>query len=84
MNYTYFGIRGWKNYGFNEEAHKYTLLLPEKLKGLTEKGEPVRENWNAETGEGLCAVHFSWSSAFSILLLTDESNRFPYVPETES
>lgn len=83
MNYTYFGIRGWKNYGFNEEALKYTLLLPEKLKGLTEKGEPIRENWNAETGEGLCAVHFSWSSAFSILLLTDGANKFPYIPQMD-
>ncbi|MGN1236102.1 MAG: MGH1-like glycoside hydrolase domain-containing protein, partial [Bacteroidaceae bacterium] len=29
MNYTYFGIRGFKNYGFSEVAERYTWLLPD-------------------------------------------------------
>lgn len=81
MNYTYFGIRGWKNYGFKEDADKYTRLLPLRLKGLTEKGYPIRENWNSATGEGMTAMHFGWSSAFSILLLTEDTECFPYVPD---
>lgn len=80
MNYTYFGIRGWKNYGFTEEAEKYTRLLPDRLKGLAEPGYPIRENWNSATGEGMTAMHFGWSSAFSILLLSEDSDTFPYVP----
>lgn len=80
MNYTYFGIRGWKNYGFTGDADKYTRLLPDKLKGLADLGYPIRENWNSATGEGMTAVHFSWSSAFSILLLSEDVDTFPYVP----
>lgn len=81
MNYTYFGIRGFKNYGFTEEAAKYTWLLPDRLKGLTEPGMPIRENWNSETGEGMTARHFGWSSAFSILLLGEDTDKFMYVPD---
>lgn len=80
MNYTYFGIRGWKNYGFTEDAEKYTRLLPDRLKGLVEPGYPIRENWNSATGEGMTAMHFGWSSAFSILLLSEDVDTFPYVP----
>lgn len=81
MNYTYFGIRGWKNYGFAADAEKYTRLLPDRLKGLAEPGCPIRENWNSATGEGMTAKHFGWSSAFSILLLAEDTDTFFYVPE---
>lgn len=80
MNYTYFGIRGWKNYGFREDADKYTRLLPDRLKGLADPGYPIRENWNSATGEPMTAKHFGWSSAFSILLLSEDADTFPYVP----
>ena len=81
MNYTYFGIRGWKNYGFTADADKYTRLLPDRLKGLADLGYPIRENWNSVTGEGMNAEHFGWSSAFSILLLGEDTDTFPYLPE---
>jgi putative isomerase len=29
------------------------------------------------------AQHFGWSSAFSILLLTEDADRFSYVPDGE-
>lgn len=80
MNYTYFGIRGWKNYGFTKDAEKYTRLLPDRLKGLADPGYPIRENWNSATGEGMTAMHFGWSSAFSILLLSEDADTFSYVP----
>lgn len=82
LNYTYFGIRGWKNYEFAADAEKYTRLLPDRLKGLAEPGYPIRENWNSATGEGMTAKHFGWSSAFSILLLSEDADTFPYVPES--
>lgn len=78
LNYTYFGIRGWKNYGFYDDAEKYTWLLPKRLKGLIEKGAPIQENWNSSNGEPMSAMHFGWSSAFSILLLTEDVDSFPY------
>ena len=78
LNYTYFGIRGWKNYGFYDDAEKYTWLLPKKLKGLIEKGVPIQENWNSSNGEPMSAMHFGWSSAFSILLLTEDAENFLY------
>lgn len=83
MNYTYFGIRGFKNYGFTQEADRYTRLLPDRLKGLTEPGYPIRENWNSATGEAMSAMHFGWSSAFSLLLLAEDADTFPYVPGIE-
>lgn len=83
MNYTYFGIRGFKNYGFTEEANKYTRLLPDRLKGLADPGYPIRENWNSATGEAMTAMHFGWSSAFSLLLLAEDTDTFPYVPGIE-
>lgn len=83
MNYTYFGIRGFKNYGFIQEAEKYTRLLPDRLKGLADPGYPIRENWNSATGEAMTAMHFGWSSAFSLLLLAEDTDTFPYVPGIE-
>lgn len=80
LNYTYFGIRGFKNYGYMEDARKYTTQLPDKLKGIADPGIPIRENYHSETGEGLSAMHFSWSSSFSLLLLTEDVNDFPCVP----
>ena len=80
MNYTYFGIRGFKNYGYAGDARKYTTLLPDRLKGIADPGIPIRENYHSATGEGMTAMHFGWSSAFSLLLLTEDEDTFPYVP----
>lgn len=82
MNYTYFGIRGFKNYGFTEDAKKFTELLPRKLKGLDQAGPAIRENYSSATGAGMAAQNFGWSSAFSILLLTEDADNFPYVPDS--
>lgn len=79
MNYTYFGIRGFKNYGYTDDAKKFTAQIPDKFKGIADPGFPIRESYNSATGNGLDAMHFSWSSAFSILLLTEDADAFPYV-----
>lgn len=82
MNYIYFGIRGFKNYNFKSDAEKYTKLIPDKFKGIADPGFAIRESYNSATGEGLDARHFSWSSAFSLLLLAEDSWRFPYILPT--
>lgn len=78
MNYTYFGIRGFKNYGFNQ-AEKLVWEIPDKFKGIADPGFAIRESYSSADGHGLDASHFSWSSAFSLLLLTEDAERFPYL-----
>jgi putative isomerase len=80
MNYTYFGIRGFKNYGFRSDADRFTRLLPDRLEGIADPGFPIRENYSSATGAGLCASHFGWSSVFSLLLLSEDADDFPFLP----
>lgn len=79
MNYTYFGIRGFKNYGFTE-AEQLTRQIPEKFKGIADPGFAIRESYSSADGHGLDARHFSWSSAFSLLLMTEDADQFNYIP----
>lgn len=81
LNYTYFGIRGFKNYGYKDEAQKFTSMIPDKFKGIADAGYPIRESYNSATGEGLDATHFSWSSAFSLLMLVEDADQFNYIAE---
>ena len=70
-----FGIEALKNYGYNEDSINMTKKLFENAKGLLEN-EPIRENYNPETGEGLNATNFSWSASAYYLLyknLLDEN-----------
>jgi len=83
MNYAYFGIRGFKNYGFTADAERLTREMPRKLQGLDQRGPAIRENYSSAIGTGMGAQHFGWSSAFSILLLTEDADRFSYVPDGE-
>jgi putative isomerase len=83
MNYTYFGIRGFKNYGFAADADRFTRLIPDRLEGIADPGFPIRENYSSANGKGLCATHFSWSSAFSILLLVEDTFPFEYLLKSE-
>ncbi|SHG15635.1 putative isomerase [Salegentibacter echinorum] len=72
IDQSYFGIKGLKNYGFDEEATKLTKKLIHNAEGVTEKGSAIRENYNPVTGEGLEAHNFSWSAAHYLLLLLEE------------
>ena len=60
LDQSYFGVKGLKNYGFEEEAHKATLQILEGAEGIMEKGVPIRENYHPLTGKGLNAKNFSW------------------------
>ena len=69
LDQAYFGVKGIRNYGFNEEADKATIQILEGAKGVLEKGISIRENYHPLTGEGLNAENFSWSAAHIIMLL---------------
>ena len=61
LNVAYFAAKGLKNYSFDETADR----IKETILGWVENdGEKIHENYNSETGEGLCAEYFSWSSVF--------------------
>jgi putative isomerase len=62
-----FLVEGLKNYGYDKEAKVIATKLFDNAKGLLEK-EPIRENYNPETGEGLHATNFSWSAAAYYLI----------------
>jgi putative isomerase len=72
LDQAYFGVKGLRNYGFNEDADKATMQLLSGANGLLGKGEPIFENYHPVTGEGLNAKNFSWSAAHIIMLLSNE------------
>jgi putative isomerase len=72
LDQAYFGVKGLRNYGFNEEADKATIQILEGAEGLLGKGKSIRENYHPLTGEGLHAQNFSWSAAHIIMLLMNE------------
>ena len=74
LDQAYFGVKGLRNYGFNEEADKAIIQILEGAEGLLGKGKSIRENYHPLTGEGLHAQNFSWSAAHVILLLMNETN----------
>ncbi|MCK0179741.1 trehalase [Flavobacteriaceae bacterium S0862] len=74
LDQAYFGTKGLRNYGFNEEADKAIIQILEGAEGLLGKGKSIRENYHPLTGEGLHAENFSWSAAHVIMLLMNETN----------
>ncbi|MEO9484682.1 MAG: trehalase family glycosidase [Ekhidna sp.] len=72
LDQAYFGVKGLRNYGYNDEANKATKQILEGANGLLEKGPAIRENYHPLTGEGLHAYNFSWSAAHVIMLLMKE------------
>ncbi len=61
LNVAYFALKGLRNYGYTDLADEMKDTM---LNWCSQNG--IRENYNATTGEGLCAVNFSWSAAFVI------------------
>lgn len=72
LDQAYFGVKGLRNYGFNEDADKATIQILEGAEGLLGKGKSIRENYHPLTGEGLHAQNFSWSAAHVIMLLMND------------
>ena len=71
LDQAYFGVKGLRNYGFNEEADKATVQILKGCEGLLDRGSSIRENYHPISGKGLNAQNFSWSAAHIIMLLTD-------------
>lgn len=69
---SYFGTKGLRNYGFNEEADKATAQILKGAEGLLDKGMSIRENYHPLTGKGGNAKNFSWSASHIIMMLLDE------------
>ena len=72
LDQAYFAINALKNYGFEEDAERFTLQLLNRLEGLKDDDGPIRENYNPLTGEGYESAHFSWSAAHLLLLMTED------------
>ena len=72
LDQAYFGVKGLRNYGFNEEADQATTQIIKGAKGVLGKGASIRENYHPLTGEGLNAQNFSWSAAHLIMLLQED------------
>lgn len=73
IDQAYFAIKGMRNYGYNKEADDMTIKLLENCDGILGSDDPLRENYNPLTGDGLNAKHFSWTAACILLLLEDLS-----------
>lgn len=70
MDQAYFGIRGIRNYGYNEEADTYTEQIFTRPDGLTGTA-PIYENYEPLEGRHAQAPHFSWSAAHLLMLYKD-------------
>ncbi len=69
LDQAYFGVVSLRNYGFNDEANKATILILRGAEGVLGRGTSIRENYHPLTGKGLNAKNFSWSAAHIIMLL---------------
>lgn len=69
LDQAYFGVKGLRNYGFNEDADKATIQILRGGGDILGKGKAIRENYHPLTGKGLNAQNFSWSAAHIIILL---------------
>ena len=67
MDQALYGIEALQNYGYKNEAETLTKKLFDNAEGLI-SDEPIRENYNPETGVGLHTKNFSWSASAYYLL----------------
>jgi putative isomerase len=70
LDQAWFAMEGLKRYGHREDARILAEQLVANMKGATEKGAPLRENYHPLTGEGRNVKHFSWTAAHLLLLAT--------------
>ncbi|MFY9597242.1 MAG: trehalase family glycosidase [Dysgonamonadaceae bacterium] len=70
LDQVYFAIKGIRNYGVSELADEYTKQIFDRLYGLI-NSDPIYENYDPYTGNGLQAPHFSWSASHLLLLYDD-------------
>jgi putative isomerase len=71
LDQAYFAIEGLRNYGYDDEALQFSKNLFDRLEGLKNADDPIRENYHPHIGEGMESKHFSWSAAHLMMLLTE-------------
>lgn len=71
LNVAYFAAKGILNYGYKELAD---AVKNEILSWVENDEGSIHENYNSSTGEGLCAMHFSWSAVFAIEFILNWDN----------
>jgi len=72
LDQAYFGVRALERYGFQDEAEVFTRNLFDRLEGLKDAPDPIRENYDPRDGRGLNVHHFSWSAAHLLMLFWGE------------
>ena len=70
LDQTYYGIKGYRNYGEKKKADAYTDQVFRNLQGIS-AGTPIYENYDTHTGKPMQASHFSWSAACLIMMYND-------------
>ena len=70
LDQTYYGIKAYRNYGYDKKADAYTRQVFDRLQGLTADA-PIHENYDTHTGAPLQASHFSWSASCLLMLYND-------------
>ena len=70
LDQAYFGLMGLRNYGYDRDAASLAGKLLCNSAGLAGK-DPIRENYNPETGAMQGATNFSWSAAHLYSLLRE-------------
>lgn len=71
LNTSFFAFKGLKDYGYGELAN---VMRHNLLQWVTNETASIREYYNPVTGEGLAAVAFGWSAAFTISFILDWDN----------
>ena len=71
LNTSYFALKGLKDYGYASLAESMRTTL---LGWVAKDHSALREYYNSQTGEGLAAHSFGWTSAFTICFILDWDN----------
>ncbi len=66
----YFAIHALNNYGYRTQAQQMLNKFYQNADGLNAE-QPIRENYNPQTGEMQGATNFSWSAAHLLMLYKD-------------
>lgn len=66
-----FGLKGMRNYGFNDEAKLLANKIVLNAEGLCVKGQPIHTNDHLITKGGLSCYNYSWSSAHLLMILNE-------------
>ena len=74
LDQVYFGLVGLKNYGYSEDVRVLAEKLFDNAAGLG-SDQPIRENYNPETGQMQGVTNFGWSAALLFMLKKDLAQR---------